>query len=233
MRIFFVFLLLINLLFAAWLYTQPDRQPAEIRPLPAELKTIQLLKNPPTGTAPSLAENAEPATESPPAAPQPEPEPPQQAPKRHCFTLGPFNEEAELLNVKNQLSEQVGDLQVRRREEREPHRYWVFIPPQKNRAQAIAMGQALAKKNVKDYYVLLRGDAINALSLGHFKEKSHADRRLRQLQKLGFDVQTEVIYRQYSLFWLDYSVSDGQQGSDELIAPYLVNGVARLDRDCE
>jgi len=229
MRIFFVFLLLINLLFAAWLYTQPDRQPAEIKPLPAELKTIQLLKKPPTGAAPSLVENTEPATES---LPQPEPEPPL-APKRHCYTLGPFDEEAELLEVKNQLSEQVEDLQVRRREEREPHRYWVFIPPQQNRAQAIAMGQALAQKNVKDYYVVLRGDAINALSLGHFKEKPHADRRLRQLQKLGFDVQTEVIYRQYSLFWLDYSVSEDQQGTDELMAPFLVNGVARLDRDCE
>jgi len=229
MRIFFVFLLLINLLFAAWLYTQPDRQPAEIKPLPAELKTIQLLKKPPAEAQPSLAENTEPEVES---SPPPEP-PPVPQPKRHCYTLGPFNEEAELLDVKNQLSEQVGDLQVRRREEREPHRYWVFIPPQKNRAQAIAMGQALAKKNVKDYYVVLRGDDINALSLGHFKEKPHADRRLRQLQNLGFDVQTEVIYRQYSLFWLDYSVSEGQQASDELIAPYLVNGVARLDRDCE
>jgi hypothetical protein len=226
MRIFFLFLLLINLLFASWLYTQPDRQPAEIRPLPVGLETIELLKSSNGPQTPGTGTEA--ASEALVAKPEPVPEK-----TLHCYTLGPFNEEAALLDIKNQLSEQVAALQVRRREEREPHRYWVYLPPQKSREQAIELGRVLAQKNLKDYYVVRSGENNNALSLGHFREKLHADRRLRQLYNLGFNAEMEVIYRQYSLFWLDYSVAQAQPSTNELIAPYLVNGVARLDRDCE
>ena len=231
MRIFFLFLLILNILFAGWLYTQPDKPPATIRPLPEGLATVELLKSPADSVDPAIAgdvdgpadEQAGPAEDSP------------QAPQEknlQCYTLGPFSEEAALQDLKARLSEQVDNLQVRRREEREPHRYWVYLPPQHSREQAIAMSKALARKKVKDYYIIRSGEKNNAVSLGHFREKMHADRRVSRLRKMDFDVQVEVIYRQYSLFWLDYSIDGSQQLADELIAPYLTDGAARLDRAC-
>ena len=159
--------------------------------------------------------------------------PPEKEKTLRCYTLGPFSEEAALQDLKKHLSEQVDDLKVRRREEREAHRYWVYLPPLQNRQQAIATSKALARQKVKDYYIVRSGENNNAISLGHFREKVHADRRLKKLGKLGFDVDMKVIYRQYSLFWLDYSVASAEYAPDALIEPYLVNGAARLDRECE
>ena len=227
MRIFFLFLLIINLLFAGWQYTQPDKRLAAIRALPEGLQTVQLLNqqdveelvdNGSAGDAPEV-QVAEPLEPSPPA-------------RVYCYTLGPFSDEAAVLDIKSQISEQVQDLLVRKREESERHRYWIYLPPLENRQQAIAMSKSLARRKINDYYIVRSGDKNNSISLGHFREKNHADRRVRELKKLGVDAQMEVIYRQYSLFWLDYSRTGSKPPTDELISPYLVDGVARLDRAC-
>jgi hypothetical protein len=225
MRILFVFLLILNLLFAGWIYTQPALQPARIPSLPAGLKTIELLNS---KEAPAhLATNGDT-----PQAPEKAVNEPIVAVAPECFTLGPFNDEAAVQELKNRLSEQVRALKIRRRQEQEPHRYWVLLPSPGSRQKATELGKELVANKIKDYYIVLKGENKNALSLGHFKEKRHADRRINQLSKLGYVGDMKVIHRQYNLYWLDYRVDASKADNLALIQDYLVEGVANLHREC-
>lgn len=228
MRLLFLFLLIVNLLFGAWIYTQPEKQAAAIPPLPSGLDRVLLLQ----AKAPSEPLSSMQVDPSTSADPEPKAVPTDQQEGPFCYTLGPFNDESAIADIKQQLSEKLSDMHVRRREERERHRYWVYIPSLGSRAQAAEVSKALAGKHIKDYYIVRSGEDNNSISLGHFKEKKHADWRLKQLKKLGFDVQMEVIYRQYNLYWLDYRVDSPIPDEESPVAAYLGDGVSRLDRDC-
>lgn len=230
MRIFFVFLLLVNLLFAVWIYTQPSKQPAAVQALPAGLKSVELLHS--QATMSSVDTEVETPDMVEPARPSPvevEPAPEQMS----CYTLGPFEEQQQVEQVKRDLAEQTRNIDIRRRAERQVHRYWVFIPPQANRQQAIEVSKALARSNIKDYYIVASGDNNNAVSLGHFREKTHADRRMQRVADLGFEVEKRLIYREYDLFWLDFSLAPGVDSAAIAGIWRDQEGVALLDRDCK
>ncbi len=229
MRLFFVFLLILNLLFAGWQYLQPPKSEVQIKPLPAELQKLQLLAELKEKPQPQVkeADVSEAVIESPEM-----PETSIQAVADVCYTLGPFKDEKTLQQVQTVLSEWAQGVAVRKREERQRHRYWVYLPAFETRAQAVEMSKKLAQKNIKDYYIVRSGNLDKGISLGHFKEKAYADRRVSNLKKWGFDAEIEVIYRNFNIFWLDYRLGGGQKKSDEYIKEFLVEGVSRIDRDC-
>ena len=228
MRIFFIFLFVLNALFFAWQYYQPAKSEAPIKALPASLKTVQLIgetavqaelnKTRTAVGAPALkVSSGDTLIEE----------------NLSCFTLGPFKDEKVVSQIKSQLAEHFKQLTIRKIEESERHRYWIFIPPLPSRSDAIATSKLLAKQKIKDYYIVRSGNNNNSISLGHFKEKSHADRRVKQLTRLGFNPQMEVIYRSYNLYWLDYEMADNNQQHQALIDAIEVDGVSSIDRSCE
>ena len=97
----------------------------------------------------------------------------------------------------------------RGREEKEQTLYWVFIKPEKTRNKAIETGKRLKAKKIKDFYVIRDGDKENGLSLGHFRNKDGAYGLAKKVQKLGFDVVVEPVFRTYTVYWLDYQLSSG------------------------
>jgi hypothetical protein len=229
MRLFFVFLLLLNLLFIGWQYLQPPKSEALIKPLPAELNKLQLLaeiKLEKDSKVKIVKDSVE-AVDNKPIDND------KVADEDLCYTLGPFKDEKKLRQSQLILSEQVLDLAVRKREERQRHRYWVFLPSFKSRAEAIDMSKKLAQKNVKDYYIVRNGSQGKGISLGYFKEKTYADKRVGSLKKKGFDAGIEVIYRNFDIYWLDYRVASDKQLSDEYVSEILTEGVSRLDRNCK
>lgn len=150
-----------------------------------------------------------------------------------CYTLGPYTDRDLVTKIESQIGKDVIDFVVREREEQELHRYWVYLHGDSSRENAREISKVLAKKEIKDYYIIQKGDKKNSISLGHFREKFYADVRAKQVRKLGFDPQIEVIYRTYSLYWLDYSLDDDKAEIHEKIQEYLVDGVTLLDRDCD
>jgi hypothetical protein len=149
-----------------------------------------------------------------------------------CYTLGPFRDEEKVEQTKSAIAEHVDDLTIRKREQSEQHRFWVYVAPQKNREMAVNLSKQLAKKKIKDYYIIRSGEKNNGISLGHFKEKKHADRRVKKLSKLGFDVRMEVIYQNFLVYWLDYSAHAESREGDDVLHGLVEEGVARIDRDC-
>lgn len=66
------------------------------------------------------------------------------------------------------------------------HGYWVYIPPQKTRADVEKKIAQLTERGVKDYFVVQeKGKWLNAISLGVFKSAESAQRYLASLRKKG------------------------------------------------
>ena len=222
MRILFLFLLLLNLLFAAWQYYSPEKIVVQTPPVSDRLERLVLLKE-----VDRLVEKEHEVIEQVgdnvvDIAVQ----------NKVCFTLGPYTDKDVVTQIESQIGAEVFDFVVREREEQELHRYWVYLPGYKDRNSARKGSKLLAKKNIKDYYIIQKGDKKNSISLGHFKEKPNADERVKELGKLGFEPEIEVIYRAYQLYWLDYSLKDDRAEIESKIQEYLIDGVTLLDRKC-
>lgn len=232
MRVFFLFLLIINVLIGIWFYTQPVKNHLAIKPLPENLQRIEMLHEdsvkPQAKSTASIAKqvvveasadtiSADSTNKS----------------GMVCSTLGPFKDEAILKQAQKQLHGQVLNISVRKREENQRHRYWVYMPVMASRAIAIEASKRLAQAKIGDYYRVRSGEKKNAISLGHYREKSHAERRVSNLKKAGFDTEVEVIFRKIDVFWLDYSIDESKDFDAEAVNEYLVDGVTRLDRNCK
>ena len=218
MRMMFVFLLIVNVLFAAWQNWRPLPVDTSIVEMPSHLKSIQLMRElvsiDPAG---SVTSSDEPVIKS---------------AQYLCHTLGPFTDGQVSESLKQQMQPFSKKVILRQIEENELYRYLVYMRV-KNNDVLKEMTKLLVERNVSDYFIMGSG-RNKRVSLGHFKEKAYADKRIQQLKALGFEAETEVIYRKYHLYWLDYDVIETEKSRiDELILPYKQNDVSLLSRDCE
>jgi hypothetical protein len=124
----------------------------------------------------------------------------------------------------------------RGREEKEPPLYWVYIKPEKNRATAIATGKRLKANKINDYFIIREGTKINGVSLGYFRNKKGATSLATRVEKLGFDVVLEPVFKTYTVYWLDYQLADGVKVPDSIFDKYIKaakkDRIKRLHRDC-
>ena len=233
MRVFFIFLLLLNLLFLAWQYTQPAKGGHEVKPLPAGLKPIVLVRE--IDVKPVQVAVVEQVPEEMPAEQDISPmvEAEVQPEVDSCFTLGPFKDQEKVDSVSALLKDYTRTVTIRKRQESEQHRYWVYLLDAESREEAIATSKVLAKNKLKDYYIVRGGENNNRISLGHYREKASAERRMTQLKSLGYAPVMEAIYRYFDLFWLDYVLAANHSLDDGVLQDFMADGVVKLDRDCK
>ncbi len=224
-------LVAINILYAGWEYLRPSAAGSQPQPMDSRLARLQLLHerdvavDAPDGTGTEsgyLAVEKLAATQ---AQQQNSPV------KSMCYTLGPFKDRKIMQRVSESMAEQVDDISLRTLQESEKHRYWVHIPAAENIAEAKQLAAQLRAKDFRDFYIVLRGDAKNSISLGHFREPEHASRRLKKVSDMGFDADIEIIYREYDVYWLDYRVA-GDVDAQAVADNYLAEGVSRITRPC-
>ena len=153
-----------------------------------------------------------------------------------CYTLGPFRDLDNLRGLTREIKSYVVKADFRGREEKEQTLYWVYIKPEKTRSKAIETGKRLKAKKIKDFYVIREGEKENGLSLGHFRNKDGAYRLAKKVQKLGFDVMVEPVFRVYTVYWLDYQLSSGVSIPESIFEKYIKttkkDKISRLSRDC-
>lgn len=153
-----------------------------------------------------------------------------------CYTLGPFRDLDKLRNFTREIKPYVVETDFRGREEKEQSLYWVYIPPEKNRKQAIEMGKRLKDKKVKDFYVIREGEKIHGISLGHFRNKEGAQGLVKKIRKLGFNVLLEPVFRTYTVYWMDYRLASGVNIPELILEKYTKSTqkdkISRLNRDC-
>lgn len=202
MRMLFLALLILNLAYFGWHYYAPPEPPPEPARIVAGIPPLELLKEP----AEEQQQAAIPESDT--DDPVPDEAPP--APERICYTLGPYKDADKAEAVEQAISEAGYAVSSRSIEQREVSGYWVYLPPQASRKEALALARKLAKKGVKDYYVVPDGENANAVSLGLFSEAPRAERRTQRIAALGYQAQTAVRYRTRTLHWLDYDEWQGE-----------------------
>ena len=154
-----------------------------------------------------------------------------------CYTLGPFRNLDELRSFTREIKSYVVGADFRGKEEKEQSLFWVYVQPETSKRKAIATGKRLKEKKIKDFYLIREGEKIHGISLGHFRNKSGAYGLAKKVQKLGFDVQVEPVFKTYTVYWLDYQLASGasipQSVFDNQIKVGQKDKVSLLSRDCD
>jgi cell division septation protein DedD len=150
-----------------------------------------------------------------------------------CYTLGPFREIADLRKLIRDIREFVVEASFRSREEREQSMYWVYLPPEKSREAANALGAELKRKNIRDYYVVNSGEQVNAISLGHFREKAGALSLAQKVKRAGFTAQIDPVFKSYTIYWLDYQLQTDRAIPVSALDLSRLPNISRFDRNCE
>jgi hypothetical protein len=92
--------------------------------------------------------------------------------------------------------------------------YWVLLPPFSS-GSAARKGLAILKgQGVKDVAVVNGGDFRNAISLGVFSKQASMQRRLRQMQKLGYKPLVHERKEEQTVSWLEVTGPSSLQWSD-------------------
>jgi len=126
-----------------------------------------------------------------------------------CGTLGPFMTTVDMRTAMQALSPHVARIQYREEQVSRSHGYWVYVPAASSREAALDEARRLAAKGIHDYYVVTAGDSQNTISLGLFNDQSNAQKRLAQLQALGFATKVEERVDTEAAYWVDYTLPAG------------------------
>jgi hypothetical protein len=230
MRYLLILLLLVNVLLFGWMATHPvTEEEKRLPPIAPDIAQLALLseQQAPESTPKEQAVHQEVAKEG-----------AKQEPLeivRQCYTLGPMMNEKALEKLRSRLEEQGYSVQTRSIEQQETAGYWVYLPPYENRKQALKIAAELARKGIKDYYVVTDKEFRNAVSLGLFSDKGRANRRMAHIRTLGYQSRKMVRYRDRTYHWLDYDESSDNPLPEDVWSDLgsSKQKVQRLDRSCD
>ena len=189
MRALFLILLLGNLAFYAWdrYLRVPVEVDARIRQVEITPEKIRILdaSNAPSTRVPTKAADEEAAKAKPKIS-------------AACLEWGSFIG-TEIQRAEAAINETGLPAAGVQRVTNELPGHWVLIPPQKTRAEANALVQALKALNIADYSLVQDPpERRNAISLGIFRTEEAAQTLLGALRKKGLD--TAVIERREKFF---------------------------------
>jgi hypothetical protein len=192
-RILFLLLLALNIGVGSWLYFAPHPHERAFAATDAGVAKLALLSERDRGNEANSAELASP------------PESPADLKNDTCVSIGPFATQADMRGALNALTPLVARIQYREARATETRGYWVYLPAQSSREQALALARQLSTKGVRDYYVVTAGDQQNTISLGLFRDQGNAEKRRNEITALGFTPQVTARTEELPVYWIDYA----------------------------
>ena len=223
MRWLFLFVLLLNVAYVAWEFNQPEKMMA-VPVVDQNVPKIVLLREIGQDSAAFSANSGK-------SAPVPLGQP-KDVIGGGCYTLGPFRDMEKLRAVTRGIKKYVADASYRSHEEREQAMFWVYLEPAGGYSQAKALAAKLKSKKVKDYFIVSSEEKLNGISLGHFREKNRAYAHAKHITSLGFKPEVEALFKEYTIFWLDYEVISGESIPESILDKHLTGKINRLVRAC-
>lgn len=193
-RALFLLLLALNLGGAGWLVFANHPQVEAVAATDPGVARLELLAERDTANG----EQAELASA---------PESPADLANDQCRSLGPFPTQADTRSAMNALTPLSKRIRMREEHATQTRGYWVYLPAQATREQALTDARTLSAKGVRDYYVVTAGDQQNTISLGLFRDQGNAERRRAELAGLGFAPQTNARTEDLPAYWLDFALS--------------------------
>jgi hypothetical protein len=210
-RAFFLFLVLLNLIyfavgdFLAPAASAPDSPPGAAAALPAGVQPLQMVASASAAAVETTPQNTPVAAASTTVPVQADKVSPQSAkPPPRCYSLGPFDAKPPAEAMVATFAKQNVDAKVREIQQTQVTGYWIYLPPYPSTAAATAANRKLGAKGLHDYYVVASPPNANAVSLGLFRERSGAERRMARVRKMGFQPKMQVRTSDKQFYWLDY-----------------------------
>lgn len=214
LRLLFVLLIALNIAVGAWLVLGQDD--AHVRSVTDPgVPVLHLLTerpdlvaaasgpaSPSSDLAAATSIDAAPAPAAPATSAQPT------AASYRCMALGPFASLQALRSARSKLESQTARSRSRQEQSQQSRGWWVYLPAQASRAQALAQAQRLGDAHIDDYFVVSSGDQPNTISLGLFKDPANARKRRDEVVAAGFPAQLTERVETVPEFWLDVVVAD-------------------------
>lgn len=191
MRSLFLFLLLLNILYALWQLQSggvaPDR---ELEAMPAQAAQLEPVSQAPGGA--SSSPSAEGERESSADAPG-------DAPAALCIRLGVFADRSEAEQLRQRLLALDVSASLIEDELVSSSDYWLVMPVAGGTAGALAKLSLLQEQGI-DSFVITKGPLAGNISLGVFSREDYAAARQAQLQADGHDVEIKPVEKLRSQF---------------------------------
>lgn len=115
-----------------------------------------------------------------------------------CIQVGPFENEASMVELKAELSQLFDSVQTREKRSIVDKGFWVYVPKYSTRAEAEQAVRELTAAGARELYIVPDGTMANAISLGFYARRERAEDRRLRLNDLGLvldfmiEPQTEI-----------------------------------------
>ncbi len=225
MRILLIVLLLLNAAYLGWRLWHPAEAPShQLPPPPAGVARLQLLQE----------RQPKPAPVQEVASGETAPEEASRTSSVACYSLGPYPDRKAAQQALHRLNALGIEGKLRALEEQAFVGYWVYLPPRKSRAEARRVASDLARRGIKDFYIVNDPEHRNAISLGLFRDQFHANRRLAKLRAMGYHPRKRVRRRARTNWWVDYREQGEARLAGDALQALLAGDrrLARVDRSC-
>ncbi len=127
-----------------------------------------------------------------------------------CYEIGPFLKMDALEDASAMIAERAYVKTVDDRSTKEALGYWVYLPPARSRALSRLKVEELKVKGIKDVVLMRKSEPVNSVSLGLFAKKHVAERRVDQIEKIGYKPKMEMRYKVNADIWLRASLHKGK-----------------------
>lgn len=190
MRWIFVSLLLINLAYLGYSFTQPEAIEVE------EAVEVQVA----TGAAPikMLSEINLPKARK--------DSPKTQKRESLCWAVGPYPVELDAKHTYARMLAIDIPAKVEKQSVVVKEEFWVYLPALPNKKQAVRKLKELQKRKI-DSFIITEGDLANGISLGLFSKKESVDRLLKNLKKKRITPEVKPLQRTRNQYWVTAPVN--------------------------
>lgn len=188
MRIAFLALLFLNLVYFAWAHWIDAPRPAPPNEAIARLPQLKLADELPP------SQRAQPDTAQKMALSQP----------TVCLSVGPFGDIANSAQAAALLRAKGFDPKQRAEAAQTSSGYWVYVNGLKTQAEADKALATLEKSGIKDALVMPQtADAGRRLSLGLYSDRGRADRRAQTVRAAGLEAEVAERKLPGTVYWVD------------------------------
>jgi hypothetical protein len=184
MRLILVSLLIINLAYLGYQFTQPVELEQE--------KSIDV----------AVASGAEPIRLL--AEISAKPKANNTAPSKNeplCWAVGPYPVELDAKHLYARMLAMDIPAKVKTQSVVIKEEFWVYLPPMANRKQAMRKLNELQKRKV-DSFVITEGELENGISLGLFGKQESVDRLLAKLKEKNITASVKPLKRTRNQYWV-------------------------------
>ncbi|UTF59420.1 SPOR domain-containing protein [Gilvimarinus sp. DA14] len=118
-----------------------------------------------------------------------------------CDLVGPFARLLDAEYMQEALASMEVAAQVRELEVPEGVGYWVHLPPEPSKKEALQKLREVQAKQI-DSYLIPRGELANGISFGMFTRRELADARVEDMKTLGYEVSVREVERTRKENWV-------------------------------